>query len=55
LWLRLKTQTALAIKEALRGIDVLVIDELAVPARKLTQAEFLPHPERADRCRPPSW
>ena len=29
----LKTQTALAFKEALRGVDVLVIDDLPVPAR----------------------
>jgi chromosomal replication initiator protein len=36
----LKTQTALAFKEALRGIDVLVIDDLQFLQGKTTQAEF---------------
>jgi chromosomal replication initiator protein len=36
----LKTQTALAFKEALRGIDVLVIDDLQYLQGKSTQAEF---------------
>ncbi|TAK46648.1 MAG: chromosomal replication initiator protein DnaA [Xanthobacteraceae bacterium] len=36
----LKTQTALAFKEALRGIDVLVIDDLQFLQGKNTQAEF---------------
>jgi chromosomal replication initiator protein len=36
----LKTQTALAFKEALRGIDVLVIDDLQFLQGKSTQAEF---------------
>src|SRR5207302_3830975 len=36
----LKTQTALAFKEALRGIDVLVIDDLQFLQGKNTQVEF---------------
>jgi chromosomal replication initiator protein len=36
----LRTQTALAFKEALRGIDVLVIDDLQFLQGKNTQAEF---------------
>jgi chromosomal replication initiator protein len=36
----LKTQNALAFKEALRGIDVLVIDDLQFLQGKSTQAEF---------------
>ncbi len=36
----LKTQTVLAFKEALRGIDVLVIDDLQFLQGKSTQAEF---------------
>jgi chromosomal replication initiator protein len=36
----LKTQTALAFKESLRGIDVLVIDDLQFLQGKSTQAEF---------------
>src|SRR5258705_2067973 len=36
----LKTQTARAFKEALRGIDVLVIDDLQFLQVKSTQAEF---------------
>ena len=36
----LKTQTALAFKEALRGIDVLVIDDLQFLQGKSTQSEF---------------
>ena len=36
----LKTQTALAFKEALRGIDVLVIDDLQFLQGKATQGEF---------------
>jgi chromosomal replication initiator protein len=36
----LKTQTALAFKEALRGIEVLVIDDLQFLQGKSTQAEF---------------
>ena len=36
----LKTQTALAFKEALRGIDVLVIDDLQFLQGKSIQAEF---------------
>jgi chromosomal replication initiator protein len=36
----LKTQTAIAFKEALRGIDVLVIDDLQFLQGKTTQAEF---------------
>ena len=36
----LKSQTALAFKEALRGIDVLVIDDLQFLQGKSTQAEF---------------
>jgi chromosomal replication initiator protein len=36
----LKTHTALAFKEALRGIDVLVIDDLQFLQGKNTQAEF---------------
>jgi chromosomal replication initiator protein len=36
----LKTQTALAFKEALRGIDVLVIEDLQFLQGKSTQAEF---------------
>ncbi len=36
----LKTQTALAFKETLRGIDVLVIDDLQFLQGKSTQAEF---------------
>ena len=36
----LKTQTALAFKEALRGIDVLAIDDLQFLQGKSTQAEF---------------
>ncbi|MET3910702.1 chromosomal replication initiator protein [Bradyrhizobium sp. S3.3.6] len=36
----LKTQTALAFKEALRGIDVLVIDDLQFLQGKSAQAEF---------------
>ncbi len=36
----LKTQTALAFKEALRGIDVLVIDDMQFLQGKSTQAEF---------------
>jgi chromosomal replication initiator protein len=36
----LKTQNALAFKEALRGIDVLVIDDLQFLQGKTTQAEF---------------
>jgi chromosomal replication initiator protein len=36
----IKTQTALAFKEALRGIDVLVIDDLQFLQGKSTQAEF---------------
>src|SRR6202021_1809917 len=42
----LKTQTALAFKEALRGIDVLVIDDLQFLQGKSTQAEFC-HPLNA--------
>jgi len=38
--LALRTQTALAFKEALRGIDVLVIDDLQFLQGKSTQAEF---------------
>jgi chromosomal replication initiator protein len=36
----LRTQTAIAFKEALRGIDVLVIDDLQFLQGKSTQAEF---------------
>jgi chromosomal replication initiator protein len=36
----LRTQTALAFKEALRGVDVLVIDDLQFLQGKSTQAEF---------------
>jgi chromosomal replication initiator protein len=36
----LRTQTALAFKESLRGIDVLVIDDLQFLQGKSTQAEF---------------
>ena len=36
----LKSQTALAFKEALRGIDVLVIDDMQFLQGKSTQAEF---------------
>jgi chromosomal replication initiator protein len=36
----LRTQTALAFKEALRGIDVLVIDDLQFLQGKATQGEF---------------
>jgi len=36
----LRTQTALAFKESLRGIDVLVIDDLQFLQGKTTQAEF---------------
>ncbi|WP_430727110.1 chromosomal replication initiator protein DnaA [Variibacter gotjawalensis] len=36
----LKTQTALAFKEALRGIDVLIIDDLQFLQGKSTQVEF---------------
>ena len=36
----LRTQTALAFKEAMRGIDVLVIDDLQFLQGKSTQAEF---------------
>lgn len=36
----LKSQTALAFKEALRGIDVLVIDDLQFLSGKSTQSEF---------------
>ena len=36
----LKTHTALAFKEALRGIDVLVIDDIQFLQGKATQAEF---------------
>lgn len=36
----LKSQTAIAFKEALRGIDVLVIDDLQFLQGKSTQAEF---------------
>ena len=36
----IRTQTALAFKEALRGIDVLVIDDLQFLQGKSTQAEF---------------
>ena len=36
----LKTQTALAFKDAMRGIDVLVIDDLQYLQGKSTQAEF---------------
>lgn len=36
----LKNQTALAFKEALRGIDILVIDDLQFLQGKTTQAEF---------------
>ena len=36
----LKTQTAIAFKESLRGIDVLVIDDLQFLQGKTTQAEF---------------
>jgi chromosomal replication initiator protein len=36
----IKTQTALAFKDALRGIDVLVIDDLQFLQGKSTQAEF---------------
>jgi chromosomal replication initiator protein len=36
----LKTQTAIAFKESLRGIDVLVIDDLQFLQGKSTQAEF---------------
>jgi chromosomal replication initiator protein len=36
----LKSQTALAFKEALRGIDVLVIDDMQFLQGKTTQAEF---------------
>lgn len=36
----LKSQTALAFKEALRGIDVLVIDDLQFLQGKSTQSEF---------------
>lgn len=36
----LRTQTALAFKESLRGIDVLVIDDLQFLQGKQTQAEF---------------
>ncbi len=36
----LKSQTSLAFKEALRGIDVLVIDDLQFLQGKTTQAEF---------------
>jgi chromosomal replication initiator protein len=36
----LKTQTALAFKEALRGIDLLIIDDLQFLQGKTTQAEF---------------
>src|SRR5436190_772536 len=36
----IRTQTALAFKEALRGIDVLVIDDLQFLQGKQTQAEF---------------
>jgi chromosomal replication initiator protein len=36
----LKNQTALAFKEALRGIDILIIDDLQFLQGKTTQAEF---------------
>src|SRR3979490_3081097 len=36
----IRSQTALAFKEALRGIDVLVIDDLQFLQGKSTQAEF---------------
>ncbi len=36
----LRTQTALAFKDALRGIDVLVIDDLQFLQGKATQGEF---------------
>jgi chromosomal replication initiator protein len=36
----LKTQTAIAFKEALRGIDVLIIDDVQFLQGKSTQAEF---------------
>src|SRR5207237_5194726 len=36
----LRTQTAIAFKESLRGIDVLVIDDLQFLQGKSTQAEF---------------
>src|SRR5665811_683091 len=51
----LRTQTALAFKEALRGIGVLVIDDLQFLQGKSTQAEFC-HTLNAliDSGRPPS-
>ncbi len=49
----LRTQTAIAFKEALRGIDVLVIDDLQFLQGKIDPGRVLPHAQRADRCRPP--
>ena len=49
----LRSQTALAFKDALRGIDVLVIDDLQFLQGKSDPGRVLPHAQRADRCRPP--
>jgi chromosomal replication initiator protein len=48
----LRAQNALAFKDALRTIDVLVIDDLQFLQGKSTQAEFCHTPQRAHRCRP---
>ncbi len=40
----LRTHTALAFKDILRGIDVLVIDDLQFLQGKQTQAEFSQSP-----------
>ena len=47
----LKSQTALAFKERLRGIDLLIIDDVQFIQGKSDPAGVRPHPQRADRLR----
>ena len=49
----LRTQTTLAFKEAVRAIDVLVIDDMQFLQGKLDAGRILPHAQCADRRRPP--
>ena len=48
----LKAQTALAFKERLRGIDLLIIDDVQFIQGKLDPAGVRPHAQLADRFRP---
>ena len=51
----LRAQNTLAFKEALRGIGVLVIDDLQFLQGKIDPGRVLPHPQRPDRCRAARW